>query len=60
MFVSSFTEKVYVIITGVGCLLFLRMVGSSDIDVRMLLSRDRQTLWIRKWASIFGTVITKD
>jgi hypothetical protein len=59
MFVSSFTEKVYVIITGVGCLLFLRMVGSSDIDVRMLLSRDRQTLWIRIWARIFLLLISR-
>ena len=33
MFVSSFTVKVYVIISGVECLLFLRMVGSSGIDV---------------------------
>ena len=53
MFVSSFTEKVYVIIKGVGCLLFLGMVGSSGIDIRLLLSRDIQTLWIRIWARIF-------
>jgi hypothetical protein len=59
MFVYSFTEKVYVIITEVGCLLFLRMVGSSDIDVRMLLSRDRQTLWIRIWARIFLLLISR-
>ena len=59
MFVSSFTEKVYVIIQGVGKLLFLRMVGSSDIDVRMLLSRDRQTLWIRIWARIFLLLISR-
>ena len=59
MFVSSFTEKVYVIITGVGNLLLLRMIGSSDIDVRMLLSRDRQTLWIRIWARIFLLLILR-
>ena len=59
MFVSSFTEKVYVIIQGVGKLLFLRMVGSSDIDVRMLLSRDIQTLWIRIWARIFLLLISR-
>ena len=59
MFVSSFTEKVYVIIQGVGELLFLRMVGSSGIDVRMLLSRDMQTLWIRIWARIFLLLILR-
>ena len=59
MFVSSFTEKVYVVITGVGSPLLLRMIGSSDIDVRMLLSRDRQTLWIRIWARIFLLLISR-
>ena len=53
MFVSSFIEK------GICCYFrsrmspVLRMVGSSGIDVRMLLSRGIQTLLIRIWARIF-------
>ena len=52
-------KKVYVVTSGVGCLLFLRMVGSSGIDVRMLLSRDIHTLWIRIWARIFLLLISR-